>query len=165
MKFEIDIGDLFLEEGSSSSTVNEAIKNAVVDRIITNSLGNIENGILEKIELAFSDLIKSRVEEILKPIGDSFLDHEYKEKSAWGKELSTWTLRGKISDEIAKTCEFKKQNDYCSSSQNNLFTKKILECVDAKLSGFKQEFAAQVDKELTTKAMQFALDHMKSRLK
>ena len=138
MKIEIDLEKIFVgeqinEEGDVVESIdfNTAIRNAVIDRVISTMGYDFKRNIQDELNSTISTGIKEEVQKVLADKIPNFLDIEFTEKSSWGETKGTWTVRNRIMKEIENQCTFKNGRH---SSDRNYFSDAILDVSEKEIT-------------------------------
>lgn len=160
MKLNIDLEELFLEGNENGLDAKSAIRKAVVDQICEDIWPGCMDAARAEIAANVAVQIAPVIQEQLKVLFADLMDYEFEEVSAYGAKNGKWTVRKRILDCIEKTCIITRGSYY----DTNKFTEAVTGVVSSAMEGFKKEFTAAVNKELTVKAMAFAVEELSKKL-
>lgn len=168
MKIEIDLEKIFVgeqinEEGDVVESIdfNTAIRNAVIDRVISTMGYDFKSKIKDELNSTISTGIKEEVQKVLADKIPNFLDIEFTETSSWGETKGTWTVRNRILKEIENQCTFKKGG---YSSDRNYFSNAILEAAETEIKKWKSEFKTHMDAVFMEGVIHHATADIKKKL-
>lgn len=159
MKVEIDLDDVFGEEGE---TLQDSVRRQVVDNI--SSL--IKSGVGKKIDEEVSRIINAEVQSavigIMPSLLDGLMDAEYTPVGTYGDRGTKTTARKQLVKLVTEQMVYKPTT---YNSDKNAFTR----CVDAVLAeqvgSFKKLFDSTVDGKFVDQAMAYATKKLAERLK
>lgn len=168
MKIEIDlekifVGESYTEDGEVAEQIdfNTAIRNAVIDRIISTMGYDFKRKIQDELNSAITVGIKEEVKKVLAEKIPNFLDMEFTDTSSWGETKGTWTVRNRILKEIENQCVFK-SGGY--SSDRNYFSNAILEAAETEIKKWKSEFKTHMDAVFMKEIIHHATGEIKKKL-
>lgn len=168
MKIEIDLEKIFVGESydengdvAESIDFNTAIRNAVIDRIISTMGLDFKREINNKINESMTKNIETEVKVLLTKSIPDFLDMEFYETTSWGERKGSWTVRNRILKEIENQCVMKKGS---YSSDRNYFSNAIYETAETEIKKFKAEFKTHMDAVFMEGVIHHATSEIKKKL-
>jgi hypothetical protein len=163
MKLEIDLSSIFSggDEDESGRSVDELIKEAVIERVIGDVRNRMPKLLDEKLNAALSAEVNTAVKSFIEKTLPNLMDHEFTETSSWGEKKGVYTVRNRILKSVEEQV-FYKQTSY--NSDKNAFTRCVDDIVEAKMSTFKKEVNKAVDEKFTREAMAYAEKALRERL-
>ena len=159
MEMKINLEGIFADE--DGNTVNDSIKNTIIDEVTHKIYGAVWKQVEIKVTEILTKGIKEKLDEHLAVLIPQLMDHQFEEVTSWGEKKGVFTVRARILAALAKECEFK-ETTY--SSDRNSFTKSLRAVVDEKMNEFKKEYNRAVDAAFTAEAMAFAQQKLREKL-
>lgn len=168
MKIEIDLEKIFVGESYNENgdveehiDFNTAIRNAVIDRIISTMGYDLQREIKNNINAAMTKNIENEVKALLTKAVPDFLDMEFHETTSWGEQKGSWTVRNRILKEIENQCVMKKGT---YSSDRNYFSNAIYETAETEIKKFKADFKTHMDALFMEGVIHHATAEIKKKL-
>lgn len=159
MKVEIDLNDVFAEEGE---TLHESIRRQIIDNMTTIVSTGIGKKVDSEVAKILNDEIRKVVTEKMPVIVNDLLTAEYMPVDRYGQYgRETTTFRKELVKAIHEQMIYKKCN---YDSDKNAFSKAVDEVVKESVNSFKLAFNKQVDADYTAEVMAAATKKIQERL-
>ena len=153
MKIDLDLDEIFDEEGNVDDSIKERIIQTITNKIYT----KIERDISKKLNEIVEKEIKEKVSMTLSLLMPSLLDYEFTPTSSYGSTKEKTTVKNSILEAIKSECTWGKGH---YASENTAFTNTIIKTVENQMTLFKP----QLDKELNAAFVKEALDYAQKKL-
>lgn len=163
MKIQIDLNDIFQEEGYTES-LNESIRRQVIDAVKADSLRRVGEMIKEEMAKVIHEQVSEQVKLIAPKLCNELVDLEYQPITSYGsKDGGPTTMRKKFIEELKKEFVYKPNTPY--PSDMNAFTKAIKQTVEQVASEARKDMSNKINQELLNSAYVAALEKIKEMLR
>lgn len=149
MKIEVDLSDVFGEEGE---TIADSIRRQVIDGITSQVRGGLDDQIKRRIGDILEAELRPAVQAQLGPFIEQLFDTPYRPVDRYGSRDEPTTFRAELLKTIHKELAYKPAQ---GSYDRNLYTK----TVDDVVAGAMKEFAAAWKRDVDDKFIRDALAH------
>lgn len=160
MKFEIDLNDILGDE-YGSETIQESIKRQVVDTLVNFSRETLKEKIDSEVTKVVDEEIKEAVNKQMPGIINDLINQEYQITGRFGEKGEITTFRNQL---LRRLQEEMKYNPQRYDSDNNVFTRTVIDVVKESMTEFKELFKKNVDDIFFKEAVDFAIHKIKTSL-
>jgi hypothetical protein len=153
MKIELDLSEVFCEEGA----VNPSIKDGIIETVSENIYEKIERDIQRTVSGILEKEITKKVKETLDAMMPEILNYEFVETSRYGVQEKPITVKNRILKDIAKELTWR---DGTFDSDKTVYTKTVKSALELRMKEFKTAW----DKEINALFMKEAMLYAKTTL-
>jgi hypothetical protein len=159
MKIDLDLEEIFDEEGRVEDSIKERIILSITNRIYT----KIERDIKRQVDELINTGIKEKLNSYLAELIPSLMDYEFQETSPYGEKKEPITVKNKILRVLQTECQYKESRSGYSGDQN-AFTKAMENIIERQMKLFKPEFDKEINAMFIKEAMAFAKKSLQEKL-
>lgn len=149
----INLEDLF---GDKESVIQQIID------VLSEQI-DIEIEVKKAIEVKTTQIVEKQLETMLSGICENLIDVPFVEVDRWGEKKGSKTIRQTIINAIQGQCLYDNKSSY--SSDRNIFTRTVCDCVEKEVGKFKTLFAKKIDEIFLDECQQYAVSKIQERLK
>lgn len=160
MKIEIDLNDILGDENGAES-LQDSVRRQVIDNVSSVIKSGIKKKVDEEVAALIGDEVRKTIADKLPPIVDDLLSTEYTPVDSYGRAGNPTNMRSAIIDAITKEMVYKKTS---YSSDRNLFTRTVDECIQENLKQFQVSFNTVVNEALNKEMLAHAVAVLKQKL-
>lgn len=160
MKIDLDLEEIFNEEGSVEDSIKERIVQAITQRISA----KVEKTIAQTVDSLLKEGVKEQVSGFLSKLIPDLMNYEFQETSRYGetKEEKT-TVKNKILKILQNECVYKAARSGYSNEQN-AFTSAMQNIIAEQMKLYKPQFDKEINALFVKEAMDYAQESLKKRL-
>ena len=158
MKFDIDLDDIFAENGE---TLAESVKRHVVENLTASIGKNLTRQIDEETSRILGEELRKAVAERMSDIVADIMNSEYVPTGSFGQRGEKTTFRNELVKAVAAQAVYKPQN---YERDENAFTNAVRGVVGEQMAAFKKEFTSKIDDSFKRDALAYAVKTLAEKL-
>jgi len=161
MKIEIDLNDIFCDEGEPSRTLEENVRIEIIERLTGDMRKRIFIKIDEELSRVMNEQITLVMSEKMPEIIEDIMNVTYTPISNYGSKGEPTTFRNEIIKSVSANMVYAPK---AYSSDENAFTKAVKSIVESKTKAIQEEITKNVDVKFKEDAIKFAVAKLSERL-
>lgn len=158
MKIDLDLNDIFDEEGD----VEDSIKERIIQSITSRIYAKIDRDVSSRVDEILRKGIKEKLDYNLSVLIPDLMDYEFQQVNRYGDKVGEPTT---VKDQILKALQSELTfTNARYESDNNAVTKCLHRIIEEQMKGFKVQFDKEVNAMFVKEAMDYATQQVKKKL-
>lgn len=161
MKIEIDLNDLFMEEGDEGLPTEELIRKQIIERLS----GDLRKRLFDRMDRELSEVLSAEIQTAIAAkmpsMIDDIMNYTYTPISRYGDKAEPTTFRSEIIKSVAANMVYQPKQ---WASDENAFTKAVKSIVELKTKEIEAAIRKEVDDKFKADAIAFAVKKLSERL-